>query len=516
MSRSIRFHGQNAKNAKHFIKNLGGLNVFAVQNSFSTKRWQLGLIILALSGCAASPPSPTPQPLAHYLGEASVQVEAGKAGEATHFLENAAQAYPDSALPLTQLGQIYLTRRQWRLAEDAFNRALARDLDNPLAMAGLAEVYLNQSRPFEALKLWQQATEADPNLAGVFTGLGRTWLHRLDFDKARFAFLEQQTHRPDPEAAWYLAALDAPLDLAKARAYLSQIPDDVPPNLVSRREYLLTALEPFEVATTQATVAQAIGVALVQAELWPLAINALTIAESLPGQPAAEQAKTLAFLAHARAQAGQPAFDLFEEAQQLDPHSALPDYFQGIYLRQKGALGAAGDLFRQALKLDPANPAIYLELARTYIEQGDLGAAEETFKAAVEAAPEDKQIQLLQARFYASRSYRLEEAGIPLAKALVEADRDNAAAHELLGWMQFLTGEADEAGSHLRQAVEIDPESVSAAYHLARFLESGSTLDEAQSLYQRALELDSNGVFREEIWQGLQRLEQKTKRDADD
>ncbi len=472
----------------------------------------LVLITLGLFACEASSAAPTPQPLTYYLHEASAGVEAGNYGEAVSLLEQASQVYPTSTLPLTQLGHVYLTRRQWKPAEDAFNRALARDLDNGLATAGLAEVYLNQGKPYEALKLWQRAAEAEPNLPGVFTGLGRTYLDRLDFEKARSAFLAQQNRRPDPEAGWYLAALTAPTNLAQAQAYLNHIPDEAPTDLVNRRDYLQAMLATFEPDTSQTAVAQTVGIALVQAELWPLAINALTIAKSFPDQPAQEQAKTLAFLGHALAQAGQPALDWFDEAQQLDPNSALPDYFQGIYLRQKGALGAAGDLFRQALKLDPDNPAIYLELARLYSEQGDLGAAEETFKTAVEVAPEDEQIQLLQARFYANRSYRLKEAGIPLAEALVEADRDNAEAHELLGWMQFLTGSPEEAEAHLRQAIELTPESVSATYHLARFLESGSVLDEARSLYQRALELDPNGLYQEEIWQGLQRIEQKAKK----
>ncbi|HMR65309.1 MAG TPA: tetratricopeptide repeat protein [Anaerolineae bacterium] len=151
----------------------------------------LVLITLGLFACEASSAAPTPQPLTYYLHEASAGVEAGNYGEAVSLLEQASQVYPTSTLPLTQLGHVYLTRRQWKPAEDAFNRALARDLDNGLATAGLAEVYLNQGKPYEALKLWQRAAEAEPNLPGVFTGLGRTYLDRLDFEKARSAFLAQ-------------------------------------------------------------------------------------------------------------------------------------------------------------------------------------------------------------------------------------------------------------------------------------------------------------------------------------
>ena len=149
-----------------------------------------------------APPTPTPIDLSALLAERRYT-------EAINLLEAAAVDQPQAIAPLNQIGQIYLQQHRWLPAQDAFNRALARDADNPLATAGLAETRLNQGNRRQAMELWQAAAAQNPQLPGVFTGLGRTLLARLEFDAAKTAFLSQMEHHPDPEAQWYLAALDS-------------------------------------------------------------------------------------------------------------------------------------------------------------------------------------------------------------------------------------------------------------------------------------------------------------------
>lgn len=430
-------------------------------------------------------------------------------GPAADTLEEAAEVYPWSAVPLNRLGQIYLIQGQWQLAEDAFNRALARDLDDALATAGLAEVYLNQGKSRQALQLWQQAAEDSPNLSGVFSGLGRTHLARLEFEAAESAFRRQLTHRTDDEALWYLAAMEAPTDLKAARDSLNRIPADAPTDLLARRDYLRDVLAAFDDDSPAVEVAQTTGIAMVQAELWPLAIYALTAASEETGQPVEEKAESLAFLGHALAQMNRPAFEVLDQAQKLAPNSALPAYFQGIYLRKKGALSAAEAMLEQAIENDPSNAAIYVELARTKMQQGDLAAAEAQFAAAVEAAPDDPEIQILQVQFYANRAYRLVETGIPLAEAFIDSHKDDAEAHELLGWMQFLVGELEDAEANLRRAIKIDGNLMTAHYHLGRFLEAQQRFEEAEAAYQTVIERDTASVFREKAWDGYRRVTEK-------
>jgi tetratricopeptide (TPR) repeat protein len=447
--------------------------------------------------------------LSSYLDQAEGLIAERQYSEAVNILEEAAQVHSDTPLPLLKIGQIYLLQHRWLPAEDAFNRALARDLANPAATAGLAETKLNQGQLRQALALWQQAGERNPDLPGVLTGVGRAYLLLFEFEAAEAAFLAQQKHRSDPEAQWHLAALAAPRDLEAANKYLLAIPPDAPDELLARRDYLLATLAPFTAESDQVDVAQAVGVAFIQISHWPLAAHALAIAGDFPGRPNAERAETLAFLGHALAQAGRPAFDLFEEATRLDPDSALPAYFYGIYFRRKGALDAAENLFTQALTLDPKNAAIYIELAQTRVDRGDLATAEKLYTAAAELAQDEPEIQLLRVQFYAGRGYRLAEAGIPAAEALIEADEENAKAYDLLGWMQFLSGDSAEAEIALRKAIELDPNLISARYHLARYLDAMGKTQEAIVEYRKVIDWDTTNLYRPHAARDVQRLQEE-------
>ncbi|MBI1881573.1 MAG: tetratricopeptide repeat protein [Chloroflexi bacterium] len=467
-----------------------------------------GLVILSLLAGLACAPKPQPAPPANFMVRAEPLIAERRYTEAITVLEDVAQAYPDNPLPLLKIGQIYVIQQRWLLSEDAFNRALARNPHHALALAGLAEALFNQGRLSEALNFWQEAAAADPQLRGVFTGLGRTYLAQFDFEATKEAFLEQQRHQPDPEAQWYLAALEAPSDLATAKGYLQAItaPQEGG-GLLARRDYLLTAMKPFSAESPQAEVAKAAGIALAQAQLWPLAIHALTIAREKQGQIA--DAETLAFLGYAESQAGRPALDLFEQAHQADPNSPLPLYFQGLYLRQQGALRAAEDLFNQAVTLDPKNAAFYVEMGETKAQKGELTTAEIWYQAAVQVAEDDLQFRLLQAKFYTNWGYRMAEAGIPAAEAIIETDNNNAEAYDVLGWMQFLTGGPEDGEAALRQALALNPDLLSARYHLARQLEGKGRHTEATAEYQHVIDWDTSGILRDWALKDLQRLRAK-------
>jgi superkiller protein 3 len=241
--------------------------------------------------------------------------------------------------------------------------------------------------------------------------------------------------------------------------------------------------------------------------LWPPAVYALrTAAKNLDALSPGAQAETLAFLGHALAQAGRPALDLFEQAQSLDPDSALPIFFHGVYLRQQGALRAAEDLFNQAIALDPQNAAFYVELAKIKAEQGLFIEAEEHYTTAANLAEDNVQLQLSRVRFYANRGYKVAEAGIPAAEDIIEDNPDNAEVYDLLGWMQFLSGEPEQAERSLRRAIELDPNLMSARYHLARLFTANGQSAAALAEYQRIVDWDTSGVFRMRALQDMQQL----------
>ena len=466
-----------------------------------------------LSPASSTSPLPTPPDdlAATFAAKVKPLLTEQRYSEAVALLEQTAQARPNDPTPLRQIGQIYLFQQRWRLAEDAFNRALARDLENAETMTGLAESLLNQGRLDEALKWWQQAVDRQPNLPGVFTGLGQTYLLLFDIEASRAAFEQQQSHIFDPNAAWYLAALTAPTDLATAQAHLRAIPDDAPSTLLARRDYLRNTLAAYTPTSSPAQVAKATGVALAQLGLWPAAIYALNTALEQTGSPLSqrERADTLAFLGYASAQAGRPAFDLLEQAIHTDPQAVLPLYFEGRYLRQKGALKAAQASFTQALALDPKNAALYAELADLALEQGNLSGAEILYTAAGKVAPNDLSFQLLLLKFYTDRGYRVNETGLPLAQTMLQTYPNNAEIYASLGWMQFLIGKTDNGEKSLRRALELDPKLVSAHYRLARLLEAKSAPVNAAEEYRRVIDLDTSGTWRDQALKDLMRLGEK-------
>lgn len=474
----------------------------------------LSLLLFLGSGCTLSP-QPGRQSVAYYRERADLLLAERHYSQAVAVLEEGSQVHPGEIDFLIRIGRIYLAQQRWPAAIDAFNRALAVDGRQAAALAGLAETFFWQGQLYQALPLWQQAATLDPELPEVFTGLGRTQLHLFDFEAALNTFKDQQRHRRSFEADWYLAALLAPSDLVTAREHLLAIQaanepaQPVTESLLVRRDYLLTALVPFTVESPPLEVARATGLAMVQAQQWPLAVYALEAAQTLATSPAVSnetRAEILAFLAHARAQAGKPALDLFEQARQLDPTSALPLYFEGLYLRRHGALQVAEDRFKAAIELDAENAAFYAEIGRLKDQQGDLAVAERWYKAAVELAEAPEEFRLLLLKFYANRTYLLTEAGIPLAEQMIEAGQAGAEVYDLLGWMSFLAGEADGGLSALQQALDLDPQLVSARYHLGRYYEANGQPALARVEYQRVIDWDTGGFLRDQAYSGLKRL----------
>ena len=147
-----------------------------------------------------------------------------------------------------------------------------------------------------------------------------------------------------------------------------------------------------------------------------------------------------------------------------------------------------------------------MELARTKAQQGDLGTAESLYQAAVEWAGGESKFRKLLVEFYAGHSYRLAEAGLPAAEALVEADETDAEAHALLGWIQFLAGNPAAAETSLRHALELNPDLISGRYYLARLLEVQGQTEAAASEYRRVIDWDSSGEYRQLALVAMQRL----------
>jgi superkiller protein 3 len=260
-------------------------------------------------------------------------------------------------------------------------------------------------------------------------------------------------------------------------------------------EDMLAVLEAIAAEPDPARRALLLGTAALQRSELPLARHYFERAIAL----APADAEAHAYLAHTLDQIGETvaAGEVLDQALSLDPDSALAYYFLGTHHRLVGNVEAAQAALWQALARDPENAALRVEMAKTFVDQHDYSNAEEWYQGAAEAAPDDADFHLMLVRFYLDHLYRVAEGGLPAAQALVELAPDDARAHDLLGWAYHLAGQHAEGERVLLQALRLDPDLVSAHYHLGSLYLTIGRRESARWHLQRVIDLDLHGFYRD-------------------
>jgi tetratricopeptide (TPR) repeat protein len=118
---------------------------------------------------------------------------------------------------------------------------------------------------------------------------------------------------------------------------------------------------------------------------------------------------------------------------------------------------------------------------------------------ATEIAPDDPQVWKTLAQFYIDLGVDAQESGLSAAQRLLELAPQDALAHDLMGWVQFLTAAESEARASFSQALALDPALASAHYHLGRLNAWQGRYAEAALAYQRAAKNDVDGSLAMEL-----------------
>lgn len=223
-------------------------------------------------------------------------------------------------------------------------------------------------------------------------------------------------------------------------------------------------------------------------------------------------------LAHAREFLGDTdgALEAINEARKLVPNPNHP-----YFLFQEGWIYAHARDFEKALPIlervineHPDEKRIVrlclLSKSNIYVQQGQILKGEEILERIYEDDPKDVGVNNDLGYLYADQGKNLERAEEMIRMAVNERP-DNAAYLDSLGWVLFKKGKIPEAIAELRKATALpDGGDSTILEHLADCLHAAGELDEAKSLWTKALERAREDAHPDPTL--LKRLEEKLER----
>lgn len=412
--------------------------------------------------------------------------------------EQALELHPQITSHL-RIGEIYLAQGRYELAEEEFQEAYRLDPQEEEALLGLGSVAAATGDEEEALERWREVLALDETNREAHYRLGRAYIGRSQWSAAQEE-LEKAARYGEGEAHFYLGLLLAREDRELATLQLEEVVESESA-LAEGAAEVISILEGLKGAG-EAEVAAGLGYMYLRYGLPTLAREELARALSLDP----EQHLARSYLGYTLWSLGEyeEARGVLREALRLDPHSPLNYYFLALFHRSQGDHEVALLEFQKALRLDPDNAAICVEMATTYLEKRDYPAAREWYRAAVERAPEEVKFHLLRAEFHLEYLLWLED-GLAAAEMAVALDPQNGVAYDLLGWAQYLL-QRPEARASLEKAVALEPESARAHYHLGLAYAQEGLNDMARWAYERAIDLDTEGLYRERAQKALKEL----------
>lgn len=386
-------------------------------------------------------------------------------GDARAILEAVARsASPARSAAQLRLAQMAVANTDRAGAYRLLGDVLAREPENPEALAALAELQIGDQKLDEALANAQAAVKAKPRDARFQFVLGRVRAARHDDSEAMAAFSEAL--RLDPRyqpaelelARMYLATRQIPQAIQLASSALTHAPKSADARLVLARGYLMagdpSSAERY-VRELGRTAPESVPVLIVTGQL-----------EATKGNVAA-------------------ARSAFEHALRINPRQ--PEAIEWLMRldASAGNAAAARERLAAALARAPRDPALRMIAAQFYYSAGDYPRAEEALKAVIAADPSSLQAYGRLGQVYAKEN-RLADAVAEFDRAARDHPRDVAMATAAAVIVQ-MQNRADEARARYERILAIDPQAPVAANNLAWiYAESGGNLDIALQLAQTA------------------------------
>jgi tetratricopeptide (TPR) repeat protein len=153
--------------------------------------------------------------------------------------------------------------------------------------------------------------------------------------------------------------------------------------------------------------------------------------------------------------------------------------------------GAIADL-RAVLRDQPTSASLHRQLATAYLAQGQLALAEESLRNAMKAAPNDASIRIELAQLLVRSDHAAQ--GVTLLEETVQRLPQNMPAREALAAAYLSVGNLAGARTAAEELETRDPHSAAGLYFAGVVAAREKRLDESQTSFERALELQPHRV----------------------
>ena len=392
-----------------------------------------------------------------------------------------------------RLGQANEALHRWDDAREAYAAASRARWTEARALAGLTRIALAEGDTYSAARLWERAAHYAGSDAEVVAGYAHFLWQQGEFAKARDVVARWLHLSPSDAEARYRMGVLALLEgnAAEAETHL-QITAQGPGGARSTAAAMLEALHGgYEPDSVEFYLR--IGVALLGlGEYRPARLLFQKAREQTPDSPVAG-----AYYAYCLALAGDEAgaMGILRDVAHSSPDYPLVWYFLGELERRAGRPAEAKSRYLRLLKLDPENSAACVALGDISASEGALAEAEAWHQKAVKFSPDDGQFALALARFYVDRLVSVRDKGTTVAKKAAELLPGDPAAHDVLGWAYFLSGDLASAKHALEAAVRLDGRSAAARYHLGSVYYAWGNRENAIYHLTRAVDAGPDGRY---------------------
>jgi putative PEP-CTERM system TPR-repeat lipoprotein len=411
--------------------------------------------------------------------EGTIHAAKGDSANARKSYERALALQPTSNAARANLAQLDLKEKQPRDAVQQYQAILAKDGGNLQAMLGLAAVAAANGQDAEYVAWLEKASKAQPSAAEPRVLLANYYLQKNDARKALTTAQSAQSINPsDPRTLEALAT--AQLAVGEAKSAVSTLGDlaRLQPNDPAIRYKLATAQvanQDRDAAKVSLNEALALKPDHLPSEmaLASLEHSAGNYAEALKiAQRIQEQYPniTAGFGVQGDVLMVQKQFEsalrAYEKAWRIDQNGLL-----AIKLHQ--ALSAAGDVqgadkrLLQWLSVHSRDDLTRMYLAATYLQTGRNQQAIEQYQIVLRGDP--KNIVALNDLAWTYQQVK-DPRALAAAESAYQLQPDNPRVIDTLGWILVDRGQTGRAVELLQRAVDKDPGSPDARYHLAAAL----------------------------------------------